>query len=68
MESSAHLIWSVVFGGIGLGYFTYGKKQKAVVPFLTAIALFVFPYFISNLYLLVFVGAALMMLPYFIKL
>lgn len=67
MEGSAHLIWSVIFGGIGLGFFTYGRKQKAVVPFVTGIALFAFPYFISNLYMLVFVGIVLMLLPYFIE-
>ena len=67
MESSAHLIWSVIFGGIGLGFFTYGRKQKVVFPFLIGIALFAFPYFISNIVMLVLVGIVLVVLPYFIR-
>lgn len=67
MEDSAHLIWSVIFGGIGIGFFTYGRKQKAVFPFIIGIALFAFPYFISNIYMLVIAGVVLVVLPYFIK-
>jgi len=65
MEGTSLLVWGMIFGAIGLGFFTYGKKQKAVVPLFTGIALFVFPYFISNVYLLVVVGIALIVLPYF---
>ncbi|HEB54769.1 MAG TPA: hypothetical protein ENI98_00405 [Gammaproteobacteria bacterium] len=67
MENPSVLLWGVIFGGIGLGFFTYGKKQKAVVPLLIGIALFIFPYFISNVYVLVLVGSVLVALPYFIK-
>jgi hypothetical protein len=67
MEGTSQLVWGMVFGGIGLGYFTYGKKQKAVVPLLVGIALFVFPYFISNVYGLVIVGLVLMAIPYFVR-
>jgi len=57
----------VVFGAIGLGFFAYGKKQKALVPLFSGIALFVFPYFISNVYILVIVGVILVVLPYFVR-
>ncbi len=67
MEGTALLMWGMVFGPVGLGFFTYGKKQKAVVPLFTGVALFVFPYFISNVYILVFVGVALVALPYFVR-
>lgn len=67
MEGTALLMWGMVFGSVGLGFFTYGKKQKAVVPLFTGVALFVFPYFISNVYTLVFVGVALVTLPYFVR-
>jgi len=56
-----------MFGAIGLGFFTYGRRQKAVVPLLAGIALFIFPYFISNVYMLVIAGAALVALPYFVR-
>jgi hypothetical protein len=67
MEGTSLLIWGMVFGAIGLGYFTYGKKQKAIVPLCSGIALFVIPYFISNVYILVIVGAILAVLPYFVR-
>ncbi len=67
MDDPSLLLWGVIFGGIGLGFFTYGKKQKAVVPLLIGLALFIFPYFISNVYLLVLVGSALVAVPYVIK-
>lgn len=57
----------MLFGAVGLGFFTYGKKQKAVVPLFTGIALFIFPYFISNVYVLVIAGVVLVVLPYFVR-
>ena len=67
MEGTSLLIWGMVFGSIGLGFFIYGKKQKAIVPLFTGIALFLFPYFISNVYILVIVGIVLVVLPYFVR-
>ena len=67
MEGTSLLVWGVVFGAIGLGFFVYGKKQKALVPLFSGIALCVFPYFISNVYMLVIVGAILAVLPYFVR-
>jgi hypothetical protein len=32
MISTSTLILGVVFGSIGLGFFIYGKKQKAIIP------------------------------------
>jgi len=57
----------MLFGAIGFGYFLYGRKQKMAMPFLSGIALCVFPYFISNAYMMVLIGAVLLALPYFIK-
>jgi hypothetical protein len=56
------LIWGVIFGSIGLGFFVYGKKQKAVIPLFCGIGLMVFPYFISNMYILVILGILLVAL------
>ena len=66
--STSLLLWGVVFGSIGFGYFLYGKKQKAVVPLVCGIALMVVPYFIANAVLLVVIGAALAAVPYFLRL
>jgi len=67
MEGTSLLIWGMLFGAVGLGFFAYGKKQKAVVPLFTGVALFIFPYFISNVYMLVMVGVVLVVLPYFVR-
>ena len=61
------LLWGLLFGSVGLGFFMYGKRQKAVVPLVCGIALMVFPYFVSDTILLVSIGAALVAIPYFIR-
>lgn len=61
------LLWGVLFGSLGLGYFIYGKKQGAVMPLVCGLVLMVFPYFISSTWLLVAVGAVLAALPYFFR-
>jgi len=67
MGSTATILWAVLFGAIGLGFFTYGKRQRKVVPLFCGVALFVFPYFISNVYILVLIGVGFVVLPYFIR-
>jgi hypothetical protein len=67
MDSTAVLLWGMLFGAIGFGFFLYGKKQKKVVPLITGIALCVVPYFIANVYALVIVGVILMAIPFFVR-
>jgi len=66
MDSSL-LMWGVLFGAVGYGFFRYGKKQGAFVPLVVGITLCVFPYFINNVYLLVAIGFGLIAVPYFVK-
>lgn len=66
--NSSQLLFGVLFGSIGLGYFIYGKKQKIVVPFIVGILLMTYSYFIENTMLLVSIGTFLTILPYFIRL
>ncbi len=68
MDDSSILIWGILFSAIGLGFFTYGRKQKAVVPLFVGVALFIFPYFMPNIYALFIVGVLLVAIPYFIRL
>jgi len=65
--STSLLLWGLLFGTVGLGYFMYGKKQRAVVPLVCGLVLMVFPYFVSNTILLVAIGVALMAVPYFVR-
>ena len=67
MGSTAVLLWGLLFGSIGFGFFLYGKKQKAVVPLITGIVLCVVPYFIANVYVLVMVGVILMAIPFIVR-
>jgi hypothetical protein len=67
LGSTAVLLWGLLFGSIGFGFFLYGKKQKAVVPLITGIALCVVPYFIADVYALVIVGVILMAIPFFVR-
>jgi len=67
MDSTAVLLWGMLFGAIGFGFFLYGKKQKAVVPLITGIVLCVVPYFIANVYALVIVGVILMAIPFIVR-
>jgi hypothetical protein len=66
-SGTAVLLWGLLFGSIGFGFFIYGKKQKAVVPLITRIVLCVVPYFIANVYALVVVGVVFMAIPFFVR-
>jgi hypothetical protein len=57
MDSSS-LLWGLLFGSIGLGFFVYGRRQKTVVPLVCGAALMIFPYFVSNTVLLIMLGLA----------
>jgi len=67
VDSSTSIMWGVLFGSIGMGYFVYGKKQKRSVALLSGIALCAFPYFVSNVLLIILIGIILMSLPYFMR-
>ncbi len=67
MSGTVLLMWGMLFGAIGFGFFLYGRKQKSVVPLITGIALSVIPYFIANVYVLVMVGVILVAIPYFVR-
>jgi len=66
--STSSILWGLLFGSVGLGFFIYGKKQRAGVPLICGLLLMVVPYFISNTILLVATGVVLMALPYFVRL
>lgn len=65
---TAHLLWSLLFGSIGFGYFIYGKKQSNAVIRYSGVALMVYPYFVSNTLAMVAIGVGLMFLFRFVNL
>jgi hypothetical protein len=65
--STSLLLWGLLFGSVGFGYYLYGKKQGNNTARYTGIALMVLPYFVSNIIVLVVIGLMLMLLPRFIQ-
>jgi hypothetical protein len=61
----AQLVWGMLFGAIGMGYFVYGKRQSALLPLCCGIGLMVFPYFVTGTLWMLLVGAALMAAPWY---
>jgi hypothetical protein len=66
MDSST-LLWGVLYGSIGMGYFVYGKKQQRIIALLCGIGLMVFPYVVSNVWFSIAIGIALMALPFLLR-
>ncbi|HIE06408.1 MAG TPA: hypothetical protein EYP64_00025 [Desulfarculaceae bacterium] len=67
MDSVSQLLLGVLFGAVGLGFLTYGWRQKAAVPLVVGVALSIIPYLISNVWVAVGVGGVLVGVPYFIR-
>ncbi|HHT9111024.1 MAG TPA: hypothetical protein ACFYDZ_07685 [Candidatus Brocadiaceae bacterium] len=67
MNLSLKLFISVLYGSFGLAYFVYGKKQHKFIALLSGLGLMVYPYFVSNKYLLISIGLALIALPFLIR-
>lgn len=59
MPSPAVLFASILFGVIGLVAFRYGKQHVLWQPLVIGIVLMVYPYFVSQTWLLYGIGAAL---------
>ncbi len=53
------LLFSFVFGIIGIYAFNYGRKEKNYKPVVIGIALMGYPYFVSNTILMVAIGVGL---------
>jgi hypothetical protein len=62
-----NLMWGMLFGSVGLGFWMYGRKQKQLVPWLSGLGLMLVPYFVSNTWVLLALGAALCALPRFVR-
>ncbi|MGH6820732.1 MAG: hypothetical protein ACREDU_07715 [Methylocella sp.] len=61
------LVWGFLFSTIGLGFFMYGKKQKALVPLSCGLVLMMYPYFVPNTVWMVIIGVVLIALPWFFR-
>jgi len=61
------LFWEMMFGAVGMGFFSYGKKQGHLISLMSGVGLFVFPYFVPNLFWFFIIGLLLIVLPFIIK-
>ncbi|MBB5193376.1 diacylglycerol kinase [Silvimonas terrae] len=59
MPTPANLFASVFFSLVGFTALRYGKKHGMRVPIVVGIVLMVYPYFISQTWLLYLIGLAL---------
>ena len=59
MPSAAELFAAILFSSIGLAAFMYGKKSASWQPMTVGVALMIYPYFISEIWLLYAIGIAL---------
>ena len=67
MAVQATLLWGLLFSSIGLGFAIYGRRQGAVAPLVCGLMLMVYPYFVSNVLLLVGIGGLLVAVPFFLR-
>ena len=65
--STASILWALLFGSVGSGFFIYGKKQQAGVPLVCGLILIILPYFVSSTLVLVLLGVMLIAVPYFVR-
>lgn len=61
------IVISVFFSIVGYAYYRYGKKQAKMSSMLAGAGLCIFPYFVSNIYGLLGIGAAMMAVPFFLE-
>ncbi len=61
------LLISGFAGLFGVAYFIYGKREQRPVPMLAGAALCVIPYFIADMWILLAVCAALLIVPFVIR-
>lgn len=64
----AWLLWGLLFGSVGAGYFLYGRKQARMVPLACGLLLMLYPYFVGSAWAMVTIGLLLMAIPYFVRL
>ena len=50
---------SMVVSGIGFVAFMYGRKQRRLPQMITGVCLMVYPYFVSNVWLMIGIAVAL---------
>jgi hypothetical protein len=58
------LFFGLLFGSIGTVYLIYGKRQSSVIHIVVGAVLLVYPYLVSNAFLILIIGAILTAIPF----
>ena len=61
--SAAGLLLGLIFSTIGVGYIRFGRKQDRFSLFMAGLGLTIYPWLVSNAWLLALIGVALMAVP-----
>ncbi len=64
MLSTSVILWSTIYGSIGVGFFIYGKRQGDFPTLFAGIGLMVVSFLITDVYLLALISIALMGFPW----
>jgi hypothetical protein len=64
MPTPGSIFAAILFGAIGMGAFVWGKRTGRGLPMIIGAALMIYPYFISETWILFSVGAVLCWLLY----
>ena len=54
------LLASLAIGGIGMVSFVYGRRQRRIPQMLVGFLLMAYPYFVSNVYLMIAIAVVLL--------
>ena len=65
--STATLLWGLLFGSFGMGFFVYGKKQQRLIPLVCGVILMILPYLVANTILLALGGLVLIAVPFLVR-
>lgn len=66
--TTSWMLWSLLFGSAGFGFLVYGTRQKVIVPTVCGVSLMLYPFFVTNVYLMVAIGLVLVLIPRYVKL
>lgn len=67
LPSPAYLLGAIVFGIIGMAAWRYGKKTASSTPKWIGVGLMLYPYAVSQTWLLYVVGSGLCAALYFLR-
>ena len=64
--NTAMILWGFIIGMIGIVYFICRKKVSNFYVLISGIVMMIYPYFVSNIFVSIAVGIALIILPFYL--